>query len=244
MGNSKITRRGLMSLLPIGVLGLANCVPSGSSYDVKLDSDAQFKEMVLRAMPEFRLTQAITGRPVVRSPGYALKRVDIRLEPRTIVRNFLAQFENEGLLPVNLYLHLVTDEEYWKIEFPGCKPQGCADLATNLKFQHVSEIEHDRYYPPRAGGSFARYPIISKNLGGVNYAAIAVVSYDYKGRVVSYNVQFNRVAINEIERKWVGRNARSDRSHPIDVYQYSHNLALGVSEFNDNGPSIGGTRWD
>jgi hypothetical protein len=52
MTDSQLNRRTLMALLPAGFLGLLGCGSSGSSSLTGLESDKQFQDMVLRAMPE------------------------------------------------------------------------------------------------------------------------------------------------------------------------------------------------
>lgn len=110
----------------------------------------------------------------------------------------------------------------------------------NLQFEKISRQEHDSYKPGSAGSDIGRYPLLEKIISGVGYKADVFVPYDSRGRVLYYSVSINRTAVNDQENDWVVRNARADRSHPIDVYQYTHNLALGVSAFYDNGPRIAG----
>lgn len=90
----------MISLLPAGLLGLAGCASGRSSYDPRQDTDAQFQKMVLRVMPDYRLTSAITGRPVVRSPGYAITGVSRKKSPETVLTEFLSQFQDSVLRSV------------------------------------------------------------------------------------------------------------------------------------------------
>lgn len=236
-----LNRRTLLSLLPVSLFGLASCTSGRSPYDPRLEKDAQFQAMVLRRMPDYRLTSSITGRAVVRSPGFALLLVRSGDSPQTVVSDFLAQFENTGLRAVDLYFDQITSHGgAWRVRFPGCHSGGCATVAQDLVLEQVSEEVHDRYNAGRTSLGFKRHTIAEATLSEVAYKAEVIVGYDYRGRVIAYYVQTNRAPINDAEREWARRNARSRRSHPVDVYQYSHNLALGVSGFFDNGPRIGG----
>lgn len=229
-----------MSLLPVSVFGLASCASGQSSYDPRLETDAEFQAMVLRRMPDYRLTSSITGRAVVRSPGFALI-VSMRGDPQTVINTFLAQFEDTGLPAVDIYFDQYTMfEDAWRLRFPGCRAGECAAVAQDLALERVSEEVHNRYRSERTSFGFEKHVIAEATLSEVAYKAEVFVGYDYRGRAISYSVHTNRATINEAEREWAVRNARSRRSHPIDVYQYSHNLALGVSEFYDNGPRIRG----
>ena len=241
MAASNLNRRTLMSLLPVSIFGLASCA-SGQSSDVpRLETDAQFQEMVLRRMPDYRLTSSITGRAVVRSPGFSLLVINNRDSPQTVIRDFLAQFENTGLRAVDLYFDQFNSyEDAWRVVFPGCRPGECASVAQDLTLERVAEEVHDRYVASRTSLGFVRHQIAAETISRVAYQAEVVVGYDYRGRVIAYSVVTNRVPVNDAERKWVARNARSQFSHPVHVYRYVHNLALGVSEFYDNGPSIRG----
>ena len=241
MAASNLNRRTLMSLLPVSIFGLASCA-SGQSSDVpRLETDAQFQEMVLRRMPDYRLTSSITGRAVVRSPGFSLLVINNRDSPQTVIRDFLAQFENTGLRAVDLYFDQFNSyEDAWRVVFPGCRPGECASVAQDLTLERVAEEVHDRYNASRTSLGFVRHQIAAETISRVAYQAEVVVGYDYRGRVIAYSVVTNRVPVNDAERKWVARNARSQFSHPVHVYRYVHNLALGVSEFYDNGPSIRG----
>lgn len=197
--------------------------------------------MVKQAMPGYRLTSAIIGRPVVRSPGFAFLIVDIRLDPQTVLRNFLSQFEDTGLPQVNLYIDRVPlISQTWRVDFPGCDPGQCVATMERLRFVPISKAEHDRYRAERSGFGFERHTIKTATLDGVAYEAVVVVGYDYRHRVISYFVETNRAAINDRERNWAVRNARSRKKYPIEVFRYSRNLALGVSAFYDDGPHIGG----
>ena len=241
MADYSLNRRTLMSLLPVSVFGLASCASGQSSYDPRLETDAQFQAMVLRRMPDYRLTSSITGRAVVRSPGYALMGVRRADSPQTIIRDFLAQFENTGLRAVDLYFDQITRHgDAWRVRFPGCSSGGCVNVAQNLALEQVSEEVHNRYRADRTSLGFKKHVIAEATLSEVAYQAEVSVGYDYRGRVIGYRVRTNRAPINDAEREWVRRNARSRFSHPVNVFQYSHNLALGVSEFYDNGPRIRG----
>lgn len=241
MTDFHLKRRTLMALLPAGFLGLFGCGSGGSSSLTGLESDKQFQDMVLRAMPEYRLTSAITGRAVVRSPGYALLMVKNSDSPQTVIRDFLSQFEDTGLPAVDLYFDQFTMHgDAMRVRFPGCQSGGCARAGQEVQIEQVSEQELDRYRADRVPGGIGRYRLLAATVAGVEYEAEVVVLYDYKGRVISYYVDTNRVAINDSEHKWARSMARSDRSHPIGVFTYATNLALGVSAFYDNGPFIEG----
>jgi hypothetical protein len=233
MAVPKLSRRRLVSFLPFGLLGFAGCASGQSSYIPRLETDAEFQG----AMPDYQLTSAIIGRPVVRSPGFALLLYDQSEAPQTVFSVFLSQFDESGLRAVDLYIRGFSREfDSWRLRFPGCSINECANLESGLRVDAISQQEHDRY----DASLFVRHRIAEATLSGVSYKAEVIVGYDYQSRLITYWVQTNRVAINDAEREWVTRNARSRRSHPVDVYQYTNNLALGLSGFYDNGPSISG----
>ncbi|OOY26719.1 hypothetical protein BMI90_16170 [Thioclava sp. L04-15] len=240
MSDNRFRRRAFSLLLPFGFLGFMGCAfGPRASYAPRLPTDARFQKMVEQAMPGYRLTSAIIGRPVVRSPGFAFLTVDIHEDQETELRKFLSQFEDTGLPQVRLYIAEVPkDPDVWRVDFPGCEPGQCVATMERLRFVPVSKAEHDRYRASRSGFGFERHTIKTETLDGVAYEAVVVVGYDYRHRVIAYSVKTSRAAVNNIERDWAIRNARSRRKYPIDVLQYSHNLALGVSGFYDNGPRI------
>jgi hypothetical protein len=178
---------------------------------------------------------------VVRSPGFALLMIKTSDSPQTVITDFVSQFEDTGLPAVDLYFDQFTMHgDAMRVRFPGCQSGGCVRTAQGLQIEQVSEHEHNRYRADRTPGGIGRYRLIAATIAGVAYQAEVVVGYDYKGRVISYDVETNRVAINDREREWVPSVARSRRSHPVDVFHYTHNLALGVSAFYENGPAIAG----
>ncbi|MBC7146138.1 MAG: hypothetical protein H5U24_12140 [Thioclava marina] len=239
---NNLSRRAVSLLLPFGFLGITGCAfGPRASYAPRLPTDARFQEMVKQAMPDYRLTSAIIGRPVVRSPGFAFLTVDIHEDQETELRKFLSQFEDTGLPQVRLYIAEVPkDPDVWRVDFPGCEPGQCVATMERLRFVPISKAEHDRYRADRSGFGFERHTIKTATLDGVAYEAVVVVGYDYRRRVISYFVETNRAAINDRERNWAVRNARSRKKYPIEVFRYSRNLALGVSAFYDDGPHIGG----
>lgn len=239
---NNLTRRAVSLLLPFGFLGLTGCAfGPRASYAPRLPTDARFQEMVEQAMPGYRLTSEIIGRPVVRSPGFAFLIVDIRKDQETELRKFLSQFEGTGLPQVRLYIARVPkDPDVWRVDFPGCEPGQCVATMERLRFVPVSKAEHDRYRADRSGFGFERHRIKTATLDGVAYEAVVVVGYDYRHRVISYFVETDRAAINERERDWAVLNARRNIKYPIEVFRYSRNLALGVSAFYDDGPHIRG----
>ena len=256
MAGPKLSRRSLLSMLPLGLLGLAGC----SSYTSKLETDAEFLEIVLRAMPDFRLTSAIIGKPVVLSPGYALRAYDNRafwLEgrggPQAVFSKFISQFDDSGLPAVNLYINgrsniLYYNTHSWRLRFPGCSANECIDLKNSLHFDKISQDEHDRYSSIRLGKiGRSNHQISEATLSGVAYRAKVNVFYDYQGRVIRYVVRINREGINDAEFKWGERNGRiqiqfcedrpNEPCHFVAVYRYVNNLVLGVDEFSDSGGS-------
>ncbi|OOY11417.1 hypothetical protein BMG00_17025 [Thioclava marina] len=239
---NNLTRRAVSLLLPFGFLGITGCAfGPRASYAPRLPTDARFQEMVKHAMPDYRLTSAIIGRPVVRSPGFALLLVNIHDDPQTVLRKFLSQFEGTGLPQVKLYIDGVPlISQTWRVDFPGCEPGQCVATMERLRFVPISKAEHDRYRADRSGFGFERHTIKTATLDGVAYEAVVVVGYDYRHRVISYFVETDRAAINERERDWAVLNARRNLKYPIEVFRYSRNLALGVSAFYDDGPHIGG----
>jgi hypothetical protein len=240
MTNPTLKRRTLMALFPAGFLGLLGCGSGGASHSYMLPSDQPFQDMVLRAMPGYRLTSAITGRPVVRSPGFALLLVDIRDSEQTVISKFMSHLEDTGLPAVDLYFDQIGGHDgARRVRFPGCGVGSCAATAQNLPIERISEDEHDRYNAGRTPLGYVKHKIAAATISGVAYQAKVDVGYDYKGRVIHYFVDTSRVAINDIERAWAKRNARNNLSHPIEVFKYSNNLALGVSAFFDKGPSMG-----
>lgn len=229
-----------MALFPAGFLGLLGCGSGGASHSYKLPSDQPFQDMVLRAMPGYRLTSAITGRPVVRSPGFALLAVSMRDSEQTVISKFMLHLEDTGLPAVDLYFDQFGGHDgARRVRFPGCEAGSCVATAQNLPIERISEDEHDRYNAGRTPLGYVKHKIASATISGVAYQAEVTVGYDYKGRVIHYKVRTNRVAINELERAWAVRDARSDLSHPIEVFKYSNNLALGVNAYFDNGPRVG-----
>jgi hypothetical protein len=233
-----------MALLPTGFLGLLGCGSGGASHSYKLPSDQPFQDMVLRAMPGYRLTSAITGRPVVRSPGFALLAVDIRDSEQVVISKFMSHLEDTGLPAVDLYYDQFGGHDgARRVRFPGCEVGSCVATAQNLPIERISEDEHDRYHAGRTPLGYVRQKIASATISGVAYRTDVIVGYDYRARVIHYKVKTYRAAINEIERAWAVRNARSDLSHPIDVFKYSNNLALGVNAYFDNGPVMGVDDW-
>lgn len=244
MTKPHINRRAAMALLPAGFLGLLGCGSGGASHSYKLPSDQPFQDMVLRAMPGYRLTSAITGRPVVRSPGFALLAVDIRDSEQVVISKFMSHLEDTGLPAVDLYYDQFGGHDgARRVRFPGCEAGSCVATAQNLPIERISEDEFHKYDPGDTPLGYVRHKIASATIAGVAYQAEVIVGYDYKGRVIRYVVNTSRVAINDIEREWAVRDARSGRSHPIDVFKYSHNLALGVSASFDNGPVMGVDSW-
>ena len=231
MADYSLNRRTLMSLLPVSVFGLASCASGQSSYDPRLETDAQFQAMVLRRMPDYRLTSSITGRAVVRSPGFTINAFG-RTTPREVVLSrFISQFEEIGLNEVTFYGGGRVGTAPWRVRFPGCDVGRCAENVTGLMFDSVSEEERSRYDLGFVDIPFSRHTILQSSLDGIGYEAKAIVGYDYRRRVISYSVNINRTAVTDLERDWAISNARSGSTHPIDVYRYENNLAIGVSEF-------------
>jgi hypothetical protein len=175
---------------------------------------------------------------VVRSPGFAL--IGIRdSSPKVAVQEFLSQFEETGLRSVTLYARNHGDS-FWRVNFPGCDASSCVSTAENLNFVPVSRREFGYYHPGEPGGSFDRHTVLLAELSGVFYNATAVVGYDNRGRVIKYQVEINRAPVNAAESRWADENTSPVRVHSIELYQFSSNLALGISEFFEGAPIIRG----
>lgn len=238
MADYSLNRRTLMSLLPVSVFGLASCASGQSSYDPRLETDAEFQAMVLRRMPDYRLTSSITRRAVVRSPGFTINAFGRTTPRETVLSQFVSQFEDFGLNAVTFYGGGRVGTPPWRVRFPGCDVGRCSAQVPGLVFGSVSQEERSGYDAGFVDVPFGRHTILQNVINGVGYEAKVTVIYDYLSRVIYYAVDTNREAITEIERNWAIRNARSPSStaYPIDVYSYYNNLAIGFEGFFENSP--------
>ncbi len=194
----------------------------------------ELQKLILERMPGYQLTEKWNGKRVTVSPAYSLEAHD-GLLPRTatvqqVLANFVSRHEKTGLRPVQMYL---TDgnflkPEYWKVDFPGCRPRQCSAEVANSTFSHTSKKQKDKFAGVASTNPERIAEIVSAEIFGVKYQAILWIRYDSRGRVIKYYVRGYNEATTPREKRWAARGQTRLSKLPIPVLEYANNLVLGV----------------
>jgi len=194
----------------------------------------ELQKLVLERMPDYRLTQEWNGKPVTISTAYSREAYDGRL-PRTatvqqVLANFFAYHEKTGLKPAQIYMAdaNIASPQFWKIDFPGCRPGLCAEQAKNSTFTHSSKRQNDRFAGVASSNPSQSKEIVLARIEGVKYQAVVRVHYDDRGRVIKYYVEGYKEAETLREKRWARLSTKRPGTLPIPVFQYVNNLVLGV----------------
>lgn len=243
------------TLIQISLFGLISmiAVSCTSSGPAQSNDQQQFQSLVLEKMPGYRLTAALNGGPVIKSPAYAISVYNGLLgtkPPRDLIwADFLSRFEDTGLKSTTIYfgsrVPKQSGKQFWRVDFSGCKPGKCGATLTSTQYVSVSQAVHDRYYSLSAitAQKGKRSEILRATLSGVNYFALLRVGYDYRGRVIKYSVTTYRDPVTAREKRKAQRVPSLGKAQFIQVHRYVHNVVLSrTTELN--GPRRHGSTPD
>lgn len=209
---------------------LAGC---GSNAAYRAPTDAAFQDMVLEVMPGYVLTEEVLGRPVVRSPGYALELNPSATPWEEVFEGFIVRHEETGLSDVLIdFRGRVEGEDaaqYFRADFPGCAPGECVAAIADTRFQRISAEEYRHFYPGARETKWTNQVILSAPIDGVDYLARLSTVSDISGRVIKYRFRSNRSAITPREIGWARTTELGvPAGTPVATYSYVNNMALGV----------------
>ncbi|WP_299145697.1 hypothetical protein [uncultured Tateyamaria sp.] len=132
-------------------------------------------------------SQALHASDTLVPEGYGAITLRMTKEERLV--SIAEAFENVGLHPLRLVFRdpqTFEPVQFWKVEFPGCKPQTCVETAQNMEFQPATRELRDDYRAGYHGLEAVTLP--ERTHLGVTYTVVATAFLDSKGAVTKIDM--------------------------------------------------------
>lgn len=229
-----MTRTIFVFVIPfLFLVACGSNLPQSANSQNSLNSDEEFRRLVMEAMPGFALNSRLLGRTLIYSEAYSIERTSAAVfgkDRDTVIADFIRRFETGGAQPFLVYFSsgsvVPGNGQYWKLDFAGCSPGQCLRQLSNSSISTATKAQHDNYYPLSSSTDGVTVEVAEATLNGVDYQAILNVNLDAYGRVIKYSVSSYREALTAQERRLASQVSTSRRLR-VPTARFVRNVPLG-----------------